>query len=308
MTPFHEKQDKILQWLRAKGYTGTPQDAMYKYVKDNSSIAQGTFYDHLNSALWAAGYTGAILDDRLTSMFISKTGVTNRKDAERKFFADSSLNMFSSFVPGSINLHLDTDLSDSTSNDVTVTAVNGAAVSASQPKFGAGSLSLTRASSQYVTFPDSANFQMGSGDFQIDWWAYITDVSLNQYFLSDADAAGTTFSISCNVGGGGPGVVICQVNSGAGIIIHQTTMSNTTQTHIMIKCVSGVITLYVGGVASNTTITGETITSNQAGGIWVIGRTGLNNGNYVGGFIDEFHWFKGVSALPSPNPPTAAYS
>lgn len=76
MTPFHEKQDNILRWLRAKGYTGTPQDAMYKYCKDNSSIAQGTFYDHLNSALWAAGYTGTILDDRLTQMFISKTGVT----------------------------------------------------------------------------------------------------------------------------------------------------------------------------------------------------------------------------------------
>ncbi len=118
MTPFHEKQDKILQWLRAKGYTGTPQDAMYSYVKSKSNIAQGTFYDHLNSALWNAGYTSDILDDRLTTMFISKTGILNRKDAERNFFSNFTNDMFGiQFVASAQKISTDFNAATTTAID-----------------------------------------------------------------------------------------------------------------------------------------------------------------------------------------------
>ncbi len=212
-----------------------------------------------------------------------------------------------SFVSGSMTLHLDTNFADSSSNNVTVTA-SGVTISTGQPKFGAGSALFVRASSQSLSFPDSAIFQVGAGDFQIDFWTYLSNVTNNQYFLSDSNAGATAFSININVGGGGPGVVILQINNAAATIIHQNTMSINTQTHIMVKCVSGVITLYLAGVASSSTISGATISSNQASGNWYIGKTGLNNSNYVDGYIDEFHWFKGISALPSPNPPTSPYS
>lgn len=52
-------------------------------------------------------------------------------------------------------------------------AVNGAATSTAQSKFGGGALHLDRASGlQYLTTPRSDDFNFGTGDFTIDWWEY----------------------------------------------------------------------------------------------------------------------------------------
>lgn len=100
MTFLIEKPSKILQWLNAKGYSGTNEDAFITYVQNGSPLTSGTMEDHLRARLNASGYSGT-LDDMLTTMFQSKTGVSNRKDAERAFFGDSSLDFFSS-VSGNV--------------------------------------------------------------------------------------------------------------------------------------------------------------------------------------------------------------
>lgn len=94
MTFLIEKPSKILEWLNAKGYSGTVEDAFITYVQNGSPLTSGTMEDHLRERLNAAGYSGT-MDDMLTTMFQSKTGVSNRHDAERQFFQDSSLDMFS---------------------------------------------------------------------------------------------------------------------------------------------------------------------------------------------------------------------
>jgi hypothetical protein len=96
MTPFFERDDKILQWLNAKGYLGTAYDAMNRYVKDYSGIVDGTLFDHLSAALTRAGYVGTI-NDQLTTMFQFKTTKNNRRDAEREFFENTSLSMFDGY-------------------------------------------------------------------------------------------------------------------------------------------------------------------------------------------------------------------
>lgn len=120
MTYFHAKQSLILSWLNAKGYSGTIGDAFRTYVQSGSSFNPGTVYDHLVDRLYSAGYSGG-LQDMLTTMFQSKTSISNRKDAERAFFSDSSLDFFSS---GGENLITDTDgnqITDTNNNNITDT-------------------------------------------------------------------------------------------------------------------------------------------------------------------------------------------
>ena len=94
MTFFIEKPSKILEWLNAKGYSGTVEDAFITYVQNGSPLTSGTMEDHLRERLNAAGYSGT-MDDMLRTMFQAKTGVSSRCDAERQFFENSSLDMFS---------------------------------------------------------------------------------------------------------------------------------------------------------------------------------------------------------------------
>lgn len=61
----------------------------------------------------------------------------------------------------------DSDLSDGSSNNHSPTAVNSAAIQTSVKKFGAGSL-LLNGTNQYVSYPNDAAFQFGSGDFTIE--------------------------------------------------------------------------------------------------------------------------------------------
>lgn len=123
MTPFNAKTSLIRTWINGKGYTGTVENALYTYFQANSSLSQGTLFDHLNNGLGAAGYSGT-LTDRLTEMFQSTTGVSNRKDAERKFFADTSLDFFGGGGGGTANNITDTDgniITDTDGNTITDT-------------------------------------------------------------------------------------------------------------------------------------------------------------------------------------------
>lgn len=94
MNFFVAPPSQVLSWLNRKGYYGTVYDAFIDYVSDGSSLSYGTIYDHLNNRLQSSGYSGD-LDDMLNTMFMQKTGEFYRYDAERKFFDDSSLDMFS---------------------------------------------------------------------------------------------------------------------------------------------------------------------------------------------------------------------
>ena len=86
-------------------------------------------------------------------------------------------------------LHMNSDFSDSSDSDHTPT-VNGATIDTTIKKFGAGSGKFVTASSQYVTYPDSADWDFGSGDFTKDFQARFDNSAATQGFVfqgTDAD-------------------------------------------------------------------------------------------------------------------------
>lgn len=311
MTPFFEKPDKVLQWLRAKGYTGTINDALMKYCQDNSSLTQGTLFDHLNNALGRAGYTGT-LNDRLNTMFISKTGVTNRKDAERKLFADNTLGLFTngndSFTK--LLLHIDSDFTDSSSNNYTPT-VTGATIDGSNKKFGAGSGGFTQASSHNVTYPDSSDWFLGTGDFTIDCWARLAATATGYTVFEQAvDANNRVRLIVSDTS------IQFQVTSATVELanyIATIASTGTVSFHHFAVVRTGTTTLkiFYDGVDTGASVTTAISTNSLpdlASSLMIGGPSG-DAGAFFGGNIDEFRWSKGIARWTSNfTPPTQAYS
>lgn len=90
------RPDKIMNWLRAKGYgTGTLEDRMNGYFKATSGLNVGTIEDHYVKALSIAGFNTGTIKDRTRKMLVTRTGISDFKDAERAFFLNTSLDMFS---------------------------------------------------------------------------------------------------------------------------------------------------------------------------------------------------------------------
>jgi hypothetical protein len=63
-----------------------------------------------------------------------------------------------------------------------LTAVGDAKIDLTQFKFGSGSLALDGAG-DYLTTPDSPDWNLGAGDFTIDLWAYFTNVGASTQTL-----------------------------------------------------------------------------------------------------------------------------
>lgn len=93
---FSEKPSTIRSWLSVKGFNGSFHNALLQYFSSISTLSNGTLYDHINESLSILGYTGT-LRDKLAAFFIDKTGISDRRDAERNFFS-SNTNSFNGLL------------------------------------------------------------------------------------------------------------------------------------------------------------------------------------------------------------------
>ena len=63
---------------------------------------------------------------------------------------------------------MNSDFTDSSTYNHTPTTVNSPTIDGAAPKFGAGAGDFVAASTQYVTYPNTSLFDVGTGDFTID--------------------------------------------------------------------------------------------------------------------------------------------
>lgn len=81
---------------------------------------------------------------------------------------------------------------DNSSNNFTITASNGAAISTAQSKFG-GSSGYFDGTDDYINVPNSSVFDFGSGDFTIEYWEYRTSSDNNRTTLSRKNVTYTPY-------------------------------------------------------------------------------------------------------------------
>lgn len=182
----------------------------------------------------------------------------------------------------------------------TWTANGNAQISTAQYKFGNAS-ALFDGSGDYISTPSSTDWDLGTGDFTIEWWwrldnngieqvpfGIVDDVS-NRFIVYYNGAAGTDYIDFYAVGGGSAGAVYT----------YNWTPANNTWYKMAYVRNGTDFKLYIDGTAVTFTSISAAIGSGAMPDLSAsleIGRQNLGAAfSYMDGYIEEFRWSKGVA-------------
>lgn len=214
-------------------------------------------------------------------------------------------------------LHMDgannsTVFLDSSSNGFTVTRYGDAKISTTQSKFG-GASGYFDGSGDYLSIPNNAAFQFGTGDFTIEVWIYMTSTGdFGQKIIANGN---NSFS-----GSGSSGAVYleAQQNFNDRVLTFGTNESNPiVQTttpiilnqwhHAAVTRSGSTVRLFMDGILVSTGTSSQSI--NLSNNDLLIGRSRWDAfGNYWRGYIDDLRITKGVARWTNDFPvPTEAY-
>ena len=218
-------------------------------------------------------------------------------------------------VLNSLLLHCDgangsTTFTDSSSNNLSVTASN-ATISTSNTMSGFGQVgSFSGASSSYLSLPSSTSFSFGTGDFTVESWIYPATTSGDRVIVAKSQDSYTTgFEWWFGVMNNGT-LKFTYVNTSSAFYSAQstTTISANTWTHVAAVRSGSAVTIYINGVSSGTA-TAQTIRSTTSS-ITVardLETTG-GSGRFYTGYIDELRITKGNARYTSNfTPPSSPF-
>ena len=175
-------------------------------------------------------------------------------------------------------------------------------VSPTPSKFGNSSMSFN-ASGNGLQFPSNPLFNMGTGDFTIELWAYVTDLTnYRGVFQISPTAGGYSTTITTTLGldfkSGGTGFEVYAKGAS-----NQVTYSVSTNTWYYLAIVrSGTTTTFYVNGTSQATYTADS--TNYAGPFLGIGN--IYSGAYpFSGYIDEFRITRYARTITAS--PTAAF-
>ena len=159
-----------------------------------------------------------------------------------------------------------------------------------RPKFGTG-MGYFDGNGDYLTVPDSADWDFGTGDFTLEAWVYQTINTGFQCFIDRYDATAYTWQLGLS--DGKPSIYV-RNSAGTGSIINYTSLnaiSLNTWTHIVMTKESGNIKLWVNGTLDTTISANYALDSSLP---ITIGKQGNASSYYFNGYIDELRISKGI--------------
>lgn len=163
----------------------------------------------------------------------------------------------------------DADVTDVSTYARTMTANGNAQISGGVSKFGGASL-LLDGTGDYLTTPDASEFDLGTGDYQVQCWIYRNGAKANDaYVLScyTSSIAGYTLAMRTS-----DKAMAWGEHGDTGALTGTTPIADTTWTHVAVGRKSGISYLFVGGVLEVFATLGTTA---NCSGTMFIGR--LNN-------------------------------
>ena len=181
-----------------------------------------------------------------------------------------------------------TTFTDSSGSAHTVTATGDAQIDTAEKKFGTGS-GLFDGTGDYLTIPNSSDFNFGTDDWTIEFWCRFTSLTGYQ----------TIFEHGYNASGG----LIIQTGSGNGKFIVYTSgvarASSTASTpsvgtwyYYAIVQSGTTITIYRDGTSVGSGTSSENLSSAAATGVCGWAATGIAT---INAQIDDFRVTKGVA-------------
>jgi hypothetical protein len=257
------------------------------------------------------------LQDGFVDQFEDQTGIDDTNSVGEAY--DSSNDLYSRESGGIdsdviLMIHSDdtdesTTFTDSSDTGHTLTAQGNVNHETDQKKFGASSIQFD-GTGDYVSIPDHADWDLGTGDFTIDGFIRINSLAAINGILSTDQWTGSTNDWTFRVSTAGK-LRFVQYNN-VGItpnVTGGTTLLVNTWYHVAVVRFSGTTYLFIDGVEdtgggssalSGIDLEAECITGLQLGGL----DTG---GGRMNGYIDELRFSKVARWTSGFTPPTSAY-
>jgi hypothetical protein len=181
--------------------------------------------------------------------------------------------------------------------------VNGSAtLSTTQSKWGG--ISGYFNGSSYLSTPYDSALNVGTGDFTIEAWVYVTaDTLQNAIYANGATTEGLYFSLTASTR-------TLRLDVNAYNVTSTSSVDLNTWTHIAVSKVGNTIYFFKNGVLDATS--GSTADTGNTSGEIRIGRGRGSSTHYFTGYIDDFRFTKGIArytaTFTAPNKPYPAFS
>ena len=192
---------------------------------------------------------------------------------------------------------------DSAAKNVLET-VGNAQVSTTQAKWGTTSMAFDGTGDYLLSNPATTDlYAFGSGDWTIEFWAYLNSVTGTQTFYDGRPASVTTTQPTIYMAS----AVVTYYANGSDRITGST-LSTGQWYHIAVSRSGTSTKMFVNGTQVGSTYTDSTVYTNTAGRP-VIAANGSSFGNFpLNGYLDDFRVTKGYARYVSNfSVPTAAF-
>jgi len=196
------------------------------------------------------------------------------------------------FADVSLLLHGDGNLTDSSSAGRTLTAIGSAAASATEKKFGSGSLAFTE-TDDYITVPSAPALSLEDDTaFVVEAWIYPTTLRDNGYFVSKGIEGYREWGFNVTAAGG---IVWYWSASGDNQIFSDPSVVAENQwSHVAASWDGATLRLYANGSLVGS---GSYSTPDGSGEVLNIGifisYTGIEH--HFTGYVDELRITKGTA-------------
>lgn len=188
-------------------------------------------------------------------------------------------------------VHHDVDFTDSSKSNHAVTLNNAPVIDKTIYNLGNGSGKYSGVSSQSVQYSGNlSNFNIGTGDFTIDFWINFTQ-SVNQLIQATDDVANNDFNVQYN------GLGSLQIFLNATGYSFSWTPSTSTWYHIAIERDGTNLRAFVNGSQIGTTQTSSDNVPTPASFL-ILGALGNNTFN-LSAYLDEYRISKGIARWTS---------
>jgi hypothetical protein len=258
-------QSGNIEFETRTGANSTPDDGSWEAWKPTTTESQIDSMDS-DSANWDGAYDG------YTKLLLHADGANNSTN-----FPDKSLYT------------------------KVITANGDAKISTTQSKFG-GASAYFDGTGDYLSVPDSDDFDFGSGNFTIDWWQYKTSSTTAGVFSRVVNSSSQAYTVL------NTSVYMSSDNSNWDIANGKTLGADSLNVweHFAIVRSGNNFYTFKNGVQQDTWTSALALYNNSA--TFAIGRYWNAAGYDFPGYIDEFRVSKGIARWTSNfTAPSAAY-